>query len=57
LLRSFTAEELVTYIKNKTQDDYGASKLVNIGTKDIYFPIPFDEWKLDPTKMYQNPGY
>jgi len=57
LLRSFTADELVTYIKNKTQDDYGASKLTNVGTKDIYFPIPFDEWKLDPTKMYQNPGY
>lgn len=57
LLRTFTADELVTYIKGKTQDDYGASQLTNIGTKDIYFPIPFDEWKLDTNKMYQNSGY
>ncbi|MGB4413402.1 MAG: RagB/SusD family nutrient uptake outer membrane protein [Paludibacter sp.] len=57
LLRFFTAEELVTFIKSKSQDDYGASKLSNIGTKDIYFPIPYDEWKLDPEKMYQNTGY
>lgn len=57
LLRSFTAQEFVDYIKSKKQDDYGASQLSNVGTKDIYYPIPYDEWKLDPEKMYQNAGY
>jgi len=57
LLRFFTADELVTYFKSKNQDDYGKSNLANFGTKDIYYPIPFDEWKLDPEKMYQNLGY
>ena len=57
LLRTFTAQEFVDYIKSKKQDDYGASQLSNVGTKDIYYPIPYDEWKLDPEKMYQNPNY
>ena len=57
LLRAFNANELVTYFKTKPQSDYGNAKLANISTKDRYFPIPFDEVKLDPVKMYQNPGY
>jgi len=57
LLRFFTPVELVTYFKSKNQDDYGKSNLANFGSKDIYYPIPFDEWKLDPEKMYQNQGY
>lgn len=57
LLRFFTTDELADYIHNKNQDDYGISNIKNFGTKDIYYPIPFDEYKLDPEKMYQNPGY
>jgi len=57
LIRNYTAEELVTYFKSKNQGDYGLANLNNISTKDRYFPIPFDEYKLNPEKMYQNPGY
>ena len=57
LLRFFNSDELVAYFKGKNQDDYGKSNLANFGSKDIYYPIPFDEWKLDPEKMHQNPGY
>ncbi|MDQ1089968.1 RagB/SusD family nutrient uptake outer membrane protein [Siphonobacter sp. SORGH_AS_1065] len=57
LLRTFTAQELVSYMKSKSQADFGIAKLSNFGTKDIYYPIPFDENKLNPEKMYQNPGY
>ncbi|MEJ7560048.1 MAG: RagB/SusD family nutrient uptake outer membrane protein [Pedobacter sp.] len=57
LIRYFTAAELVTYLKAKPQDSYGIAKLANVTAKDRYFPIPFDEVKLDPLKMYQNPGY
>lgn len=57
LLRFFTPEEMKSYIRNKDQNDYGISNLQNFGTKDIYYPIPFDEYKLDPEKMWQNPGY
>lgn len=57
LVRNYTAEELVAYFKQKDQADYGNAKLSNISTKDRYFPIPFDEHKLNPEKMYQNPGY
>jgi hypothetical protein len=57
LLRAFTPAELVTYFKAKPQVDYGNAKLSNISAKDWYYPIPFDEVKLDPAKMYQNPGY
>lgn len=57
LLRFFTTDELVTYFKSKNQADYGAAQLSNFSTKDRYYPIPFDEYKLDPVKMYQNPGY
>ena len=57
LLRFFTTEELVAYFKSKDQASFGLAKLSNFGTKDRYYPIPFDEYKLDPTKMYQNDGY
>jgi hypothetical protein len=57
LIRNFTATELVTYLKAKPQSAFGIAKLANVTTKDRYFPIPFDEVKLDPVKMYQNPGY
>lgn len=57
LIRNFTPEELVAYFKAKNQRDYGLANLNNIGTKDRYFPIPYDEYQLDPAKMYQNPGY
>lgn len=57
LLRFFTTEELVNYFKAKSQASYGLAKLSNFGTKDRYYPIPFDEVKLNPETMYQNPGY
>jgi len=57
LLRNFTTAELVTYFRAKSQANFGNAKLSNFTTKDRYFPIPFDEFKLDPAKMYQNPGY
>lgn len=57
LLRFFTPDELVTYFKLKPQVDFGAAQISNFTTKDRYYPIPFDEYKLDPVKMYQNPGY
>lgn len=57
LVRNYNAQELVTYFKTKNQADYGNAKISNISTKDRYFPIPFDEYKLNPEKMYQNPGY
>jgi hypothetical protein len=57
LLRFFTPQELQTYIQAKVQTDYGISNVKNFGLKDIYYPIPFDETKLNPEKMYQNEGY
>lgn len=57
LLRFFTTGELVAYFKAKPQATFGNAKLANFGTKDRYFPIPLDEVKLDPARMYQNPGY
>ena len=57
LLRFFTPAELVTYMQSKSQADYGTAKVSNFGTKDYYYPIPFDEVKLNPERMYQNPGY
>ncbi|TWR24735.1 RagB/SusD family nutrient uptake outer membrane protein [Mucilaginibacter pallidiroseus] len=57
LLRTFTDTELVAFFKAKSQSDFGIARLANFTTKDRYFPIPFDETKLDPVKMYQNPGY
>lgn len=57
LLRFFTTEELVNYFKSKNQAEFGIAKLANFSSKDRYYPIPFDEYKLNPQKMYQNPGY
>ncbi len=57
LVRFFNPTELVNYFKAKNQADYDNSPLNNITTKDYYFPIPFNEVKLDPAKMVQNPGY
>jgi hypothetical protein len=57
LLRTFTTDELVTYFHNKSQANFGSALLSNFSTKDRYYPIPFNETKLDPVKMYQNPGY
>jgi hypothetical protein len=57
LIRFFTTDELVAYFRAKSQTDFGQAKLSNFTTKDRYYPIPLDEYKLDPAKMYQNPGY
>jgi hypothetical protein len=57
LTRFFNATELVSYIRSKSQADYDNSPLTNCTTKDYYFPIPLNEVKLNPEKMYQNPGY
>lgn len=57
LTRFFNAAELVTFFKAKSQADYDNSPLSNVTTKDYYFPIPFNEYKLNPEKMFQNPGY
>lgn len=57
LIRNYDAEALVEYFSQKSQADYGNAQVSNISTKDRYYPIPFDEYKLNPEKMYQNPGY
>ncbi|MNL43938.1 SusD family protein [compost metagenome] len=57
LIRNYDANGLVDYFKKKSQADYGNAKLSNITIKDRYYPIPFDEYKLNPEKMYQNTGY
>ncbi len=57
LTRFFSPQELVAYFQAKNQADFDNSPLTNISTKDYYFPIPYNEYKLDPEKMYQNPGY
>ena len=57
LLRFFTPSELVTYMHSKSQADYNESNLQNFTETDIYYPIPYDEWLLNPEGMYQNEGY
>lgn len=57
LTRFFKPDELVAYMKSKSQANYDNSPLTNFSTKDYYFPIPYNEHKLNPEKMYQNPGY
>lgn len=57
LLRTFSTDELVSYFHAKQQANFGSAILANFTTKDRYYPIPFNEYKLNPTKMYQNPGY
>ena len=57
LLRFFTPSELVDYMHSKNQDDYNESNLQNFTETDVLYPIPYDEWLLNPEGMYQNPGY
>ncbi|QES89844.1 RagB/SusD family nutrient uptake outer membrane protein [Rhizosphaericola mali] len=57
LLRNFTPTEFAAYFQSKKQADYGLAQLANCGTKDYYYPIPFNDNKLNPTGLYQNPGY
>lgn len=57
LVRFFTPADLVSYIRSKSQADYNNSPITNCTTKDYYFPIPLNEVKLNPEKMFQNPGY
>ena len=57
LLRAFTKSELVQFFKSKDQSEFGVANLQNFSEKDRYYPIPFDEYQLDPERMYQNPGY
>ncbi|HEY9488712.1 MAG TPA: RagB/SusD family nutrient uptake outer membrane protein, partial [Chryseosolibacter sp.] len=57
LLRFFTTDELVNYFHSKNQAEYGTARLANFSDKDRYYPIPFDEYKLNPEKMWQNEGY
>lgn len=57
LTRFFTPTELVAYFRAKNQADYDNSPLTNCTTKDYYFPIPLNEYNLNPELMYQNEGY
>jgi len=57
LLRTFTTAELVSYFQAKDPTRYGNAIPQHFTTKDRYYPIPYDEYKLNPTGMYQNPGY
>ena len=57
LLRFFSTEELIEYMHAKNGDDYGISDPDNFTSKDIYYPIPYEEYLLNPEGMYQNPGY
>lgn len=57
LLRTFTTAELVSYFQAKDPTRYGNAIPQHFSTKDRYYPIPYDEYKLNPTGMYQNPGY
>jgi len=57
LTRFFNPTELAAYFNAKSQANFDNSPLTNCTTKDFYFPIPYNEYKLDPVKMYQNPGY
>lgn len=57
LTRFFNPQELVDFFHQKSQADYDNCPLSNFTTKDYYFPIPYKEYKLNPEKMYQNPGY
>jgi starch-binding outer membrane protein, SusD/RagB family len=57
LLRFFNINDLVTYMHAKNQANFGLASLANFSTKDEFFPIPYNEYILNPVKMYQNPGY
>lgn len=57
LLRFFNPTDLVAYFHSKNQADFNNSPLTNFTAKDYYFPVPLNETNLNPSKMYQNPGY
>jgi len=57
LLRFFDISDLVTYMHAKNQANFGLAQLANFSTKDEYYPIPYSEYTINPTKIYQNPGY
>jgi len=57
LTRFFNPTELAAFFNAKSQANFDNSPLTNCTTKDFYFPIPFNETKLNPAKMPQNPGY
>lgn len=48
MLRLYSRDELKSIMQAKN---------ANFSNKDFYFPIPYDEYKLDPQRMYQNEGY
>lgn len=48
LLRLYTHQELLNVMQAKNP---------NFSEKDFLLPIPYDEHKLDPERMYQNNGY
>jgi hypothetical protein len=48
LLRLYSKSELKTLMQAKNANFYD---------KDFLLPIPYDEYKLDPERMYQNEGY
>jgi len=57
LTRFFNATGLAAFFNAKSQANYDNSPLTNCTTKDYYFPIPLNEYKLNPETMQQNPGY
>ncbi|SFW81674.1 RagB/SusD family nutrient uptake outer membrane protein [Chitinophaga sancti] len=57
LLRTMTTDELITYFHAKNASRYGNAVPQHFSAKDRYYPIPYDEYKLNPTGMYQNSGY
>jgi hypothetical protein len=57
LLRFYSPTELESFFHAKLQSDFGIANMSNFGKKDVYYPVPFDEWKLNPEGMYQNEGY
>ena len=48
LLRLYSRQELLNHMKAKNP---------NFSEKDFLLPVPYDEHKLDPVRMYQNEGY
>lgn len=48
LLRLYSHQELLSVMQKKNP---------NFSEKDFLLPIPYDEHKLDPERMYQNKGY
>ncbi|MBS1604841.1 MAG: RagB/SusD family nutrient uptake outer membrane protein [Bacteroidetes bacterium] len=57
LLRFFSINDLVAYMRAKPRANFNLENIANFSTKDEYFPIPYNETILDPVKMYQNSGY